>query len=278
MSGIPFITLNNNVKMPQLGLGTYLLLGDQAEQVVTCALESGYRLIDTATAYGNEEEVGRAIRNSAIPRNEVFVTTKLWNSEHGYDNAMKSFEISLEKLGLDVIDLYLIHWPCPAKGLFIETWKAFEKLYKDKRVRAIGVSNFEPKHLDRLLQETEIAPAVNQIEMHPFFIQDEVRQYAKDHGIQIESWYPLGGYEDRQKLLGLPLLTKLAKKYNKTAAQIVLRWHTQLGFIVIPKSSHVNRIQENCTIFDFLMTQEEIDSISALNKGTRLGFDPKTIN
>jgi 2,5-diketo-D-gluconate reductase A len=273
---IPWVTLNNDIEMPQLGLGVYLVPNDQAAQIVTTALKNGYRLIDTATIYQNEEGVGKAIRNSGIPREEVFVTTKLWNTNHGYDNALRGFEASLNKLGLDYIDLYLIHWPNPKKGLAIETWKALEQVYKDGRVEAIGVSNFTPEHLNLLLQETEIVPAILQIEIHPFFTQERVRKYAKDHGIQVESWYPLGGQRNKEKLLNLPLFTKLAKKYDKTPAQIILRWHTQLGLVVIPKSSNPDRIKENGNIFDFEMSQEEITSISALDKDIRLGPDPDT--
>lgn len=274
MPDIPSLTLNNGVKMPQLGLGMYLVPNDQAEQIVTIALDNGYRLIDTAAAYYNEEGVGEAIRKSTIPREEVFVTSKLWNTNQGYDNAIKAFEISLNKLGFDYIDLYLIHWPYPQKGLIVETWKALEQLYKEGRVKAIGVSNFTPHHLNHLLQETDIVPAVLQIEIHPTFTQDKVRQYAEEHGIQVESWYPLGGQRNREELLSLPLFEELARKYNKTPAQIILRWHTQLGLVVIPKSSHPSRIKENCHIFDFNLSQKEIDSISALNTGIRLGPDP----
>jgi diketogulonate reductase-like aldo/keto reductase len=271
---IPLITLNNGVKMPQLGLGVYLVPHDQTAQIVTTALKDGYRLIDTAAAYHNEEGVGKAIRNCGIPREEIFVTTKLWNTNHGYDNAIKGFEASLNELDLDYLDLYLIHWPNPQKGLAIETWKALEQVYKEGRVKAIGVCNFTPEHLNHLLQETEVIPAVLQIEIHPFFTQEKVRKYAKDHGIQVESWYPLGGHRNKEKLLNLPLFTELAKKYNKTPAQIILRWHTQLGLIVIPKSSNPDRIKENGDIFDFEMNHEEIASISDLDTGIRLGPDP----
>ncbi len=278
MSAIPLVRLNNGVLMPQLGLGTYGVPSDQSSKSVSVALVNGYRLIDTAAAYRNEEGVGEAIRNSGIPREEIFVTSKLWNSDHGYDNAIKGYETSLKKLGLDYLDLYLMHWPLPMKGLTAETWKGLERVYKEGRVKAIGVSNFKPKHIERLLQGTEIVPAVLQIEIHPSFIQEEVRQYAKDHGIQVESWYPLSGQSGRAKLLSLPLLTDLAVEHGKTPAQIVLRWHTQLGLVVIPKSSDPGRIRENRNIFDFELSQQEMAAISALDKDVRLGPDPDTAN
>ena len=275
VSQIPMITLNNGVKMPQLGLGVYLMPKDQTAYNVKMALESGYRLIDTAAAYNNEMEVGRGVRESGISREEVFVTTKLWNTNHGYDQALQGFEMSLNKLGVSYIDLYLLHWPCPQKGLTLKTWKALEQIYKEGRVKAIGVCNFKIEHLEPLLEEAEIVPAVLQIEIHPTFTQENVRKYAQEKGIQVESWYPLGGQRSTKEELSLPLLTELAKKYHKTPAQIVLRWHTQLGLIVIPKSSHLERIKENGALFDFELSQKEVASISALDQGIRLGPDPE---
>lgn len=276
MAKIPTVTLNNGVKMPQLGLGVFLVPNDQVEQPLEIAFENGYRLIDTAAAYDNEEGVGVAIRNSGIPRQELFITTKLWNTAQGYEKTMMEFEASLDRLNLDYVDLYLIHWPCPQKGLFVQTWKAFEKIYKTGHAKAIGVCNFKPQHLDHLMQATEIVPAVLQIELNPRFTQEKVRQYAKKHAIHVESWHPLGGQKNLEAILSVPLIVKLGKKYGKTPAQIVLRWHTQLGLIVIPKSIHAERIKENCNIFDFEMSQEEIDSISALNTDMRFGPDPDT--
>lgn len=278
MSDIPSVTLNNGIRMPQLGFGVFLMPKEQTVKSVLTALEHGYRLIDTAAAYYNEEEVGEAIRHSGIAREDIFVTSKLWNSDHGYDKAIKGFETSLKKLGLDYLDLYLMHWPYPQKGLTTQTWKGLEQVYKEGRVKAIGVSNFKPAHLERLLQETEIVPAVLQIELHPTFTQEDVRRYAKAHGIQVESWYPLGGQRSKDELLSVPLLTDLANKYGKTPAQIVLRWHIQLGLVVIPKSSHPDRIVENRTIFDFELSQEEMAAISALDTGVRLGPDPDTFD
>lgn len=275
MSKIPLITLNNGIKIPQLGLGVFLIPDNKCPSILKHAFEDGYRLIDTAAIYANEEGVGRAIQNSEIPREDIFVTTKLWNNNHGYDNALKGFEESLSKLKLDYVDLYLIHWPCPQKDLYIQTWKALEALYKDGRVKSIGLSNFNPDHMDRLLQKAEIVPSVLQIEIHPLFRQEGVRKYAKAHGIQVESWYPLGGQESKDELLSLPILNEIARKYNKSPAQIVLRWHIQLELVVIPKSSNLDRIKENCSIFDFELTHEEMASISSLDRGERLGFDPE---
>ncbi|WP_052889256.1 aldo/keto reductase [Thermogemmatispora carboxidivorans] len=273
---IPWVTLNNGVRMPQLGLGVFLTPKEQTISSVLAAFENGYRLIDTAAAYRNEEEVGEAIRQSGLPREELFITSKLWNTDHGYDQALKGLETSLKKLGLDYLDLYLIHWPLPMKGLTVQTWKGLERAYKDGKVRAIGVSNFKPAHLERLLQESEVVPAVLQIELHPTFAQEETRNYAKAHGIQVESWFPLGGQGSKDTLLSTPLLRQLADKYGKTPAQIVLRWHVQLGLVVIPKSVHAERIRENCQIFDFELSQEEVAAISALDTGVRLGPDPDT--
>lgn len=215
MSDIPTVTLNNGVSMPQLGFGVFLMPPEQTAKYVSVALENGYRLIDTAAAYHNEEGVGEAIKNSGISRQEIFVTSKLWNSDHGYDKAIKGFETSLKKLGLDYLDLYLIHWPLPMKGLANETWRGLEQIYKTGRVKAIGVSNFNPDHIEGLLKETVIVPAVNQVELHPTFAQSELRQYAKAHSIQLEAWYPLGGQRSKDQLLSLPLLTELAKNTGK---------------------------------------------------------------
>jgi diketogulonate reductase-like aldo/keto reductase len=215
-SSVPLVTLNNGVRMPQFGLGVFLVPNHEAVKSVSIALETGYRLIDTAAAYRNEEGVGEAIRQSGIPREEIFVTSKLWNSDHGYDSAMEGFERSLDKLGLDYLDLYLIHWPVPMRGLAVETWKGLEQVYSSGRVKAIGVSNFTPEHLEGLLQATDTVPAVNQIELHPTFTQGDVRRYCAEHGIQVESWYPLGGQRSKDELLNQPLLVDLAKRYGKT--------------------------------------------------------------
>ncbi|HLJ66518.1 MAG TPA: aldo/keto reductase [Chloroflexota bacterium] len=275
-STVPFVTLNNGVRMPQLGLGVFLVRNDEAIRSVSTALEAGYRLIDTAAAYGNEAGVGEAIRRSGIPRDEIFLTSKLWNADHGYEKAVKGFETSLDKLGLEYLDLYLIHWPLPMRGLAAETWKGLEQVYSSGRVKAIGVSNFTPEHLEQLLQESDIVPAVDQVELHPTFTQQDLRRYAGEHGIQVESWYPLGGQRNKDALLSLPLLAGLAERHGKTPAQIILRWHIQLGLVVIPKSTNPGRIRENFAIFDFELSGEEMDAISALDRGVRLGADPNT--
>jgi diketogulonate reductase-like aldo/keto reductase len=243
--------------------------------VVKMALDTGYRSLDTAAAYRNEAGVGRAIAESGLSRDELFITTKLWNDDQGYDKTMRAFDASLERLGLEQIDLYLIHWPTPARGLYVETWKAFEKLYADGRVRAIGVSNFEPAHLQRLLDEGEVVPTVNQVELHPYLQQAELRAFDEKHGIATEAWSPLaqGG-----KLLQEPAITALAQKHSRTPAQIVLRWHIQLGNIVIPKSVTPSRIRENFDLFSFSLTGEEVAGLSTLDLGERTGPDPDTFN
>ncbi|KAB8140064.1 aldo/keto reductase [Chloroflexia bacterium SDU3-3] len=276
MANIPSVQLNNGVTMPQLGLGVYLVPDNETAATVAAALELGYRLIDTAAAYQNEEGVGQAVRASGIPRDEIFVTTKLWNAHHGYDKTLRAFDESLRKLGLDYVDLYLIHWPLPMKGLAGETWRALERIAKEGRARAIGLSNFTPAQIDQLLAQAEITPAALQIELHPTFNQPDVRKYASQHGITIESWYPLGGQRNKDSLLALPLLADLGKKYGKSPAQIVLRWHTQLGLVVIPKSSNPGRIKENSEIFDFTLAPDEVAAISALDTGVRLGPNPDT--
>ncbi|NYE08429.1 diketogulonate reductase-like aldo/keto reductase [Bacillus niacini] len=268
-------TLHNGVKMPWLGLGVFKV-EDGAEVVnsVKTALEVGYRSIDTAAIYGNEEGVGKAIAESTVPREELFITTKVWNSNHGYEAALAAFDVSLEKLGLDYLDLYLIHWPLPSQGKFVETWKALEKLYKDGRVRAIGVSNFKVHHLEEIIASCEIIPMVNQVEYHPRFNQRELHDFCKRHGIQLEAWSPLmqGG------LLEEPALVEMAKKYNKSTAQIIIRWDLQTGVVTIPKSVKPHRIAENADVFDFELSQEDMDKINALNQDQRMFADPDDFN
>lgn len=270
---VPSIQLNNGVLMPQFGLGVWQAKdGLEVESAVLAAIAAGYRLIDTAAVYGNEIGVGNAIRASGVPREELFITTKLWNADQGYDSTLKAFELSLDKLQLDYVDLYLIHWPVPALDLYTETWQAFEELYKQGRIKAIGVSNFQPSHLDKLLSMATVKPAVNQVELHPHFPQVELRDYAKQHGIAIESWSPIGG--KGSSLLEEQLLVDLGQMYGKSPAQIVIRWHLQNGLIVIPKSVHQNRIEENINVFDFELSKEDMVSIEALNIGKRVGPDP----
>jgi diketogulonate reductase-like aldo/keto reductase len=273
-STIPTVTLNNGVEIPQLGLGVFQTReGAEVEGAVSAALEAGYRLIDTAAIYGNEVGVGRAIKASGVPREEIFITTKLWNANHAYEDALRAFDESLSKLDCGYIDLYLIHWPLPMEGKFTQAWKAMEKLYGDKRTRAIGVSNFKPHHLEELLGASEIVPAVNQIELHPLFQQKETCAYCAEHGIAVESYSPLmqGG-----EALEHPVVAGLAQKYGKTPAQVILRWHVQSGLIVIPKSARPERIRENFDIFDFELSADEMRQIDGMDQGRRIGADPDT--
>ncbi|MEU5832520.1 aldo/keto reductase [Streptomyces diacarni] len=275
MSNVPTTTLNNGVEMPQLGFGVWQVPADEAATAVTTALESGYRSIDTAAAYENEEGVGRALADSGLPRDELFVTTKLWNSEQGHDSTLRAFDASLAKLGLDFVDLYLIHWPMPEVDKYADTWRAFEKIYAEGRARAIGVSNFQPAHLNRLIELGGTVPALNQIELHPRLQQSVPRAYHTDHGIATEAWSPLGQGGD---LLDDPTLTGIAGKHGKTVAQVVLRWHLQLGNVVIPKSVTPARVRENFDLFDFELTSEDMAEIATLNTDTRLGPDPDDMN
>ncbi|KIQ93685.1 putative oxidoreductase YtbE [Anoxybacillus thermarum] len=263
-------TLHNGVRMPWLGLGVYKVEeGDEVKRAVRTALEVGYRHVDTAAFYQNEEGVGQAIRESGIPRDQIFVTTKVWNSDQGYESTLKAFHTSLKKLGFDYIDLYLVHWP--VKGKYKETYKALEKLYKDGFVRAIGVSNFQIHHLEDILADCEIKPMVNQVEFHPRLTQKPLLAFCKQHHIQLEAWSPLmrGG-----ELLNEPTLINIAQKYEKTPAQVILRWDLQHEVVTIPKSVTPERIAQNANIFDFTLTKEEMDAIDALNENRRIGPDP----
>ncbi len=275
VTSVPVIELNNGVRMPQLGYGVFKVPDDETATAVKAALDAGYRSIDTATVYGNEKGVGQALAESDVPRDELFVTTKLWNSAQGYDSTLKAFDESMAKLGLEQLDLYLIHWPTPQRDKYLDTWKAFEKLYADGRVRAIGVSNFQPAHLERLMDASDVVPAVNQIELHPYLQQQEVREFDAKHGIATEAWSPLakGG-----SLLGDPIVAELTVKHSRTPAQIVLRWHLQLGNVVIPKSVTPSRIEENFDLFGFTLTEEEVESLNPLDRGERTGPDPDTFN
>jgi diketogulonate reductase-like aldo/keto reductase len=275
VSKVPPIILNNGVEMPQLGFGVWQVPDDEAERAVATALEAGYRSIDTAAIYGNEAGTGRAIAASGVPREDIFVTTKLWNRDHGYDATLRAFDVSLGKLGLEYVDLYLIHWPTPARDKYVDTYKAFEKLYADGRVRAIGVSNFEPEHLRRLIEETSVIPAVDQIELHPHLQQHAAREFHAEQGIATEAWSPLGSGKG---LLEVPAIVAIAQKHGRTPAQIVLRWHLQIGNIVIPKSVTPSRIKENIEVFDFSLDTEDLAAISALNEDRRLGPDPNALN
>ncbi|NHI05579.1 oxidoreductase of aldo or keto reductase family,subgroup 1 [Streptomyces sp. KO7888] len=274
-SKVPPIILNNGVEMPQLGFGVWQVPDDEAQTAVALALEAGYRSIDTAAIYGNEEGTGRAVAASGLAREDLFVTTKLWNSDQGYDSTLRAFDTSLAKLGLEYLDLYLIHWPTPAKDLYVDTYKALEKLLADGRVRAVGVSNFLPEHLERLTAETSVIPAVNQIELHPHLQQHAVRELHAEQGIATEAWSPLGSGKG---ILDIPAIVAIAQKHGRTPAQVVLRWHLQLGNVVIPKSVTPSRIKENIDVFGFALDTEDLAAISALNEDRRLGPDPANVN
>ncbi len=275
MSKVPPIILNNGVEMPQLGFGVWQVPDAEAETAVATALEAGYRSIDTAAIYGNEEGTGKAIAASGVAREELFVTTKLWNADQGYDSTLRAFDTSLEKLGLDYVDLYLIHWPLPSKDSYVDTYKAFEKIQADGRAKSIGVSNFLPEHLERLIAETSVVPAVNQIELHPHLQQRASREVHAEQGIATEAWSPLG---QGKGLLEVPAIVAIAQKHGRTPAQVVLRWHIQLGNVVIPKSVTPSRIKENIDVFGFELDPEDMAAISALNEDRRLGPDPATFD
>jgi diketogulonate reductase-like aldo/keto reductase len=264
------VKLNNGINMPALGFGVFKVGdGKPVINAVRSALNLGYKSIDTAAVYGNERGVGEAIRESKIERESLFVTSKVWNDDQLYDSTLRAFDHTLEKLGFDYLDLYLIHWP--VRGKYLETWRAMEDLYKQKRVKAIGVSNFQIEHLKDLLANSEIVPAVNQIELHPLLTQQKLREFCKLNNIVVEAWSPL-----MKGNLDLPLLKELSKKYNKTAAQIVLRWHLQNSIVAIPKSVHQYRIRENANIFDFTLHQEDMEALENLNENRRFGPDPDT--
>ncbi|MCD1159556.1 aldo/keto reductase [Peribacillus frigoritolerans] len=263
------ITLHNGVKMPQLGFGVFKVKnGNETVESVKKAIEVGYRAIDTAAIYENEEGVGQAIRECGVPREELFITSKVWNTEQGYETTLKAFEDSLNRLGLEYLDLYLIHWP--GKDKYLETWRALEKLYKDGKVKSIGVSNFHVHHLENLLANSEVKPVVNQIELHPLLTQVEIRDYCAKHEIKVESWSPLG----RGNLLEEPTINHIAKKHGKSSAQVLIRWHLQHDLVVIPKSITASRIKENAQVFDFSLSLNEMNQIDALNRNERFGSNP----
>jgi 2,5-diketo-D-gluconate reductase A len=274
-NNVPGIKLNSGATIPQLGFGVFQIDRQDTAKTVGTALEIGYRHIDTAQMYGNEAEVGEAIATSGLARDELFVTTKCNNANHGQDEAQRALDESLTKLGLDYVDLYLVHWPLPGKDLYVPTWKGFEQAAKDGKTRSIGVSNFQSHHLDRLAQETSTVPAVNQIEIHPHMQQQAMRDYDERHGIATEAWSPIG---QGKGVLDEPVLGKIAAAHGKTAAQVTLRWHVQLGNIVFPKSVTPERIRENFEIFDFSLTDDEMSAVAGLEKGQRVGPDPDTFD
>ncbi|MBU9764451.1 aldo/keto reductase [Mycobacterium sp. TNTM28] len=270
----PRVTLNDGNSIPQVGLGVWQTPAEDTERAVTAALQAGYRHIDTAAAYRNETETGRGLANSGVARQDVFLVTKLWNSDQGYDSTLAAFDASLDRLGVDYLDLYLIHWPVPANNAYVDTFKAFAHLRDQGRVRSIGVSNFEPEHLDVLIDSTGIVPAVNQIELHPLFPQHELREVHARLGIATEAWSPLG----QGSLLADPVIGGIAEQHGKTPAQVLIRWHIHLGNIVIPKSVNPERIVSNFDVFDFDLTEADMTAIASLDTGTRLGPDPRTFN
>jgi 2,5-diketo-D-gluconate reductase A len=275
MATVPTITLNNGVEIPQLGFGVYQVKPEETAQAVQTALEVGYRHIDTAEMYGNEAGVGEGIRNSGIPREEVFVTSKLNNGFHAHDDALKAFDGTLEALGSDYVDLFLIHWPLPGIDVdYVETWKALEEVYASGRAKAIGVSNFNAHHLRKLHGETDVIPAVNQIEVHPYLAQDELRAFNAQHQIATEAWSPIA----QGKVLDDPAILRVAERYGKTASQVTLRWHVQRGDIVFPKSVTRSRVEENFDIFDFELSEDDLREITALDRNERTGPDPDTFN
>jgi len=269
---VPDITLNDGNRMPQLGFGVFLVPEAETAQAVGSALQTGYRSIDTAAAYDNEVGVRNAVETSELNRGDVFITTKLQNSDHGRHNVPRAYEESLDKLGGGYLDLYLIHWPVPHNGLTVETWEALRELQKEERVRSIGVSNFRVEDLERIIDATGVVPAVNQIELHPRLQQLELRRFHEEHGIATEAWSPLG----KARFLDEPMIARIASAHGRTAAQVVLRWHIQLGNIVIPKSVTPSRIEENFRIFDFELSEEDMRAVFELDREERTGPDPAT--
>jgi 2,5-diketo-D-gluconate reductase A len=267
---IPRLALHDGIEIPQLGFGVFQVPPEDTQAAVEQALDAGYRHIDTAAAYRNEAGVGAAIAASGLPREDVFVTTKLWNSEQGHDSTLAAFEASLERLGLDHVDLYLIHWPVPSEDRFLDTWRAFERIYEEECARTIGVSNFRVEDLERLVAETDTRPTVNQIELHPRLQQSQLRAWHADHRIATEAWSPLA----QGDLLDNETIVRIADRHDRTPAQAILRWHLQLGNIVIPKSVTPERIRENIEIFDFELSDEDMAGFARLDRGERIGPDP----
>jgi 2,5-diketo-D-gluconate reductase A len=275
MSHAPLITLNDGVHIPQLGLGVWQLTDEQAYASSIDALAAGYRHIDTAMIYGNEAGVGRAVAESEVPRDEIFITTKLWNADQGFDSTLRAYDASLKLLGLEKVDLYLIHWPLPSKNAYPASWRAMVQLHKEGRVGSIGVSNFNADHLERIIGDTGVKPAVNQIEIHPDFVQHDLVQFCQSQGIHTESWSPLG---QGGELLNQLALKAIATDHGRTVAQVILRWHIQTGHIVIPRSSNPGRIVQNFTVFDFELSAEDMAAIAAIEQVKRLGPDPASFN
>jgi 2,5-diketo-D-gluconate reductase A len=272
---VPNVLLNNGIEIPQLGYGVWRVPAEETEKAVAAALDAGYRHIDTAKLYGNEAAVGAAVRASGLDRDEVFVTSKVWNDDQGYDATRRAFDATMERLGFDVLDLYLIHWPMPEQGLAADTWRAMEGLYKEGRIRAIGVSNFHPHHLRALLDHADVVPTVNQVELHPYLQQHEVREANTALGVATEAWAPLAKGGD---LLADPVIAQLADKHGRTPAQVVLRWHIQMDTIAIPKSVTPSRIAENLAIFDFELDEDDMAAVARLDRQHRTGPHPDEVS
>jgi 2,5-diketo-D-gluconate reductase A len=270
------IQFNNGVEIPQLGFGVFQVPPTATRRAVLAAFDAGYRHIDTAEMYGNEEGVGAALAESGLARDEVFITSKLNNGNHRRDDALRAFDGTLKALGIDQIDLFIIHWPLPARDLYVEAWRALEEIYRDRRARAIGLSNFTARHIGRLLAETEVVPALNQIELHPYLSQAEMRAFDTEHQIVTEAWSPIGGQGGA--VLSDRSLAALGEKYGKSPAQVVLRWHIELGNVVIPKSTHAERIVENFDIFDFELAPDDVAMISGMDRNGRVGPNPETFD
>ncbi|SEP14448.1 Aldo/keto reductase [Luteibacter sp. UNC138MFCol5.1] len=272
---VPLITLNDGHQAPQIGFGVFQIPDDETAKAVEAALGAGYRSIDTAAIYSNEKGVRQGIERSGVARGDIFLTTKLWNAEQGYDSTLRAFDESLKKLGTDYVDMYLIHWPTPRRDRYMDTWKAFLKLREEGRIRSVGVSNFLPAHLERLIGESGVVPVVNQIELHPDFAQRELVAAHRKHGIVTESWSPLGQGGD---LLKHPVLVRIGERLGKSAAQVVLRWHVQSGFMVIPKSATPSRIASNIDVFGFELSADDMRAIDELDAGNRMGPHPDELN
>ena len=266
----PSLSLDDGNTIPQLGFGLYKVPAADAARLSRDAIAIGYRHLDTAALYGNEAGVGEAVRSAEVPRDELFVASKVWMDDNGYDSTLRAFDASMQRLGLATLDLYMIHWPVPSTDLYVETWRALVRLQEEGRVQSIGVANFHAHHLERIIGETGVAPVVNQVELHPWLPQEELRAFDEAHGIRTEAWSPLA----RGRVLGTPLLAEIADKHGRTPAQVVLRWHLELGNVVIPKASSPERLRENLDVFDFTLDDEDMAAIATLESGERTGRDP----